>query len=98
MSELDSVEDAQYAVFDDMQGGFEFFHGYKFWLGGQSEFTVTDKYKGKRHIQWGKPSIWLCNEDPTSLKGLDYDWLMGNALIYRLDHTIFRASTGAIEN
>lgn len=92
MHELEGLPNAKYAVFDDIQGNFEFFHGYKFWLGAQAEFNVTDKYKGKKMIQWGRPSIWLCNEDPTTLKGLDYDWLMGNAYIVRLDQTIFHAS------
>ena len=49
MTQCETHCDAQYAIFDDMQGGFDFFHGYKFWLGGQKEFTVTDKYKGKNN-------------------------------------------------
>ena len=49
----ESVTDVDYAVFDDMQGGLEFFHGYKFWLGCQSQFYATDKYKGKKLIDWG---------------------------------------------
>lgn len=91
MSELDAVDNAKYAVFDDMQGGFDFFHGYKFWLGGQADFTVTDKYKGKRSIKWGRPSIWLCNNDPSTEK-VDWSWLEGNCVIVELRHTIFRAS------
>nr|QCX29347.1 Replication-associated protein [Plant associated genomovirus 1]QCX29351.1 Replication-associated protein [Plant associated genomovirus 1] len=92
MGELSDIDDAEYAVFDDMQGGFEYFHGYKFWLGGQSEFTVTDKYKGKKHVKWGKPTIWLSNVDPTTEKGLDYEWLMGNAFIVRVEDPFYRLS------
>lgn len=92
ISECDVINEAGYAVFDDMQGGFDFFHGYKFWLGAQREFTVTDKYKGKKHILWGKPSIWLCNNDP-SVEKVDWEWLEGNCTIVKLDRTIFHANT-----
>ena len=30
----ESVDDVEYAVFDDMQGGLKFFHAYKFLVGG----------------------------------------------------------------
>ena len=49
------LEDAKYAVLDDMQGNFQFFPSYKGWLGAQQTFTVTDKYRGKTTIQWGAP-------------------------------------------
>nr|UBQ66296.1 Rep protein [finch CRESS-DNA virus] len=92
LGELDDTNDVDYAVFDDMQGGFDFFHGYKFWLGAQAEFTVTDKYKGKRHIKWGKPSIWLCNLCPAAEK-VDWEWIEGNCTVVSLNEPIFRAST-----
>uniref|UniRef100_A0A8E7G1T8 Replication-associated protein n=1 Tax=Turdus hortulorum Genomoviridae sp. TaxID=2814995 RepID=A0A8E7G1T8_9VIRU len=88
----ESVTDVDYAVFDDMQGGLEFFHGYKFWLGCQSQFYATDKYKGKKLIDWGRPSIWLSNEDPRHDKGADVDWLNGNCIFVRLMAPIFRAN------
>lgn len=88
-----SLDTAKYAVFDDMQGGFDFFHGYKFWLGAQKSFTVTDKYKGKMNIEWGRPSIWLCNNDP-SMEKVDWEWIEGNCTIVHLTVPIFRASTG----
>ena len=87
------VDTAKYAVFDDMQGGFKFFPSYKGWLGAQATFTVTDKYKGKTTITWGRPSIWLMNDDPTTCAEVDYDWLMGNCFIVRLTEPIFRASS-----
>jgi len=92
MEEASYQEDAEYAVFDDMQGGFDFFHAYKFWLGAQAEFTITDKYRGKKHMKWGKPSVWLCNTDP-ALEKVDMEWLHGNCEIVNLRETIFRAST-----
>lgn len=94
MSEVDdALDEAKFAIFDDMQGEFEFFHGYKFWLGAQTDFNITDKYKGKKRINWGRPSIWLSNNDPTTLKGLDYDWLIGNCDVIHLQESIIsRAS------
>lgn len=74
-------DDCQYAVFDDIQGGFEYFHSYKGWLGAQKQFVITDKYRKKRTIYWGKPSIMCMNEDPHFAKGVDYDWLMNNCHI-----------------
>lgn len=87
------LDDVDYAVFDDMQGGLEFFHSYKFWLGAQSQFYATDKYKGKKLIDWGKPSIYISNTNPLADKGADVDWLMGNCDIVHVDSPIFRANT-----
>lgn len=79
---LDNLdEEADYAVFDDIQGGFEYFPSYKSWLGGQDEFTCTDKYKHKRNVKWGKPTIWCCNYNPRTASGVDLDWLEGNVSI-----------------
>lgn len=88
------IEDAQYAVFDDMQGGLEYFHAYKFWLGAQKEFYATDKYKGKTLIKWGRPSIYLANTNPLEDKGADVAWLEGNCDIIHLRNSIVHASTG----
>jgi len=84
--------DVEYAVFDDMQGGLEYFHSYKFWLGAQQQFYATDKYKGKQLIHWGKPCIYLSNNNPLGDKGADVDWIEGNCDIVYIDTPIFRAS------
>nr|QJB18714.1 MAG: replication-associated protein [Genomoviridae sp.] len=89
----ESLEDVDYAVFDDMQGGLEFFHSYKFWLGAQKQFYATDKYRGKKLIDWGKPSIYISNTNPLADKNADVDWLMGNCDIVHVDAPIFRANT-----
>lgn len=88
----ESIEDVEYAVFDDMQGGLEFFHSYKFWLGNQFQFYATDKYKSKRLITWGKPAIWLSNTDPREDKGADIAWLEGNCTIVHCRFPIFHAN------
>ncbi len=74
----EKIDDVDYAVFDDMQGGLEYFHSYKFWLGAQKQFYATDKYKGKKLITWGRPSIYCSNTDPRLDKGVDITWLEGN--------------------
>ena len=87
---LDSFsESSDYAVFDDIQGGFEFFHAYKGWLGAQKEFVITDKYKRKKTIKWGKPCIMLMNDDPAGCAKADYEWLLGNCdIIHGLPHFV----------
>ena len=74
----ESLDDVDYAIFDDMQGGLKFFHSYKFWLGAQRSFYATDKYKGKKLIFWGRPSIYIANQNPLCDEGVDHDWLLGN--------------------
>lgn len=87
------LDEALYAVFDDMQGGFKFFPSYKGWLGAQSKFTVTDKYRGKTSIQWGRPTIWICNESPSEWTDVDMRWLNANCIFVEIRQPIFRAST-----
>ena len=77
----DFSNDCKYAVFDDIQGGFEYWHSYKGWLGAQKQFVITDKYRKKRTIHWGKPSIMCTNDDPFAMRNVDYDWLMNNCYI-----------------
>lgn len=84
----DFADDCQYAVFDDIQGGFEYWHSYKGWLGAQKQFVITDKYKKKRTIYWGKPSIVCMNEDPYLQRGVDYEWLQGNCYIIHVTDPI----------
>lgn len=78
-------DDVSYAVFDDFEwDSFVKFH--KCWLGAQKEFTLTDKYRKKQTVSWGKPSIFLCNDDnipPSS------DWLLANCVFIRLNNPLF---------
>lgn len=83
------ITDVEYAVFDDMAGGIEFFRTYKFWLGHQQQFYVTDKYRGKQLVYWGKPAIYLSNDDPREDKGADRVWLEANCLFVYLDMPLF---------
>lgn len=81
-------DDAEYAIFDDMIGGFEFFKQYKQWFGCQQEFTTTDKYAKKRKVIWGKPCIWLSNDDPRMSPHIDVDWWDKNVITVYIDHQL----------
>lgn len=85
---LDEPTDVEYAVFDDMQGRLTYFHSYKFWLGHQERFYATDKYRGKRLIHWGKPSIYLANDNPINDKDADKEWLLANCIFINLNTKI----------
>lgn len=76
--------DVEYAIFDDFD--WEFFPSYKQWLGAQLEFTVTDKYRKKKTIKWGKPVILLSNEMP---RFKDMEWVQGNCFIVELNKSLF---------
>lgn len=94
------TEETQYAVFDDF-GGLKYCPQYKFWLGAQKQFTVTDKYKGKKIIEWGRPSIWLSNDNPLDEYGLrdtEVEWLKGNCVIIHLTTPIVHASSNGTQD
>lgn len=80
---------ATYAVFDDIE--WKYFPNKKQFLGGQQTFTVTDKYRKKRTITWGIPTIYLMNEDNYVL--LDQDpmkpWLRDNCLHLYVNRKLF---------
>lgn len=92
----ESIDGVDYAVFDDMQGGLEYFHSYKFWLGCQKQFYATDKYKGKKLIHWGRPAIYLSNSNPLDDKNADVAWLLGNCEIVELTHSLLMPEEGGL--
>lgn len=88
------TRDVEYAIFDDMQGGIGFFHGWKNWLGCQQQFQIKVLYRDPVSIMWGKPSIWIANEDPrVGMKEHDVEWLEGNCDFVHVTTTIFHANT-----
>lgn len=87
---MDKVADGvKYGVLDDID--INFFPTYKSWMGGQQEFEVTDKYKAKKTIQWGKPCIWTVNQnnDPREGKFADRAWLRANCFFVDLTRPMF---------
>lgn len=90
----EGIDTAKYAVFDDF-GGLKFLPSYKFWMGHQRQFYVTDKYKGKKLVEWGRPSIWINNEDPREEHGIradEVEWLNANCVFIHLTEPIVHAS------
>lgn len=53
--------EATYIVFDDFD--WKFFPNKKAFWGAQKTFVLTDKYRKKHTVHWGKPMIYICNED-----------------------------------
>ncbi|KAJ2974197.1 hypothetical protein NUW54_g11928 [Trametes sanguinea] len=80
-------ESADYIVLDDIS--MQFFPSYKSWLGAQKEFNQTDKYRRKQLVRWGKPCIWLSNDDPRNAQGVDREWLDGNCIFVHLTHKLY---------
>jgi len=84
---IDEPTNVDYAIFDDL-GGIQFFPSYKSWLGHQRMFYATDKYRAKRLIDWGKPAIYIANNDPRDEHAADRDWLDANCLTICIDKKI----------
>lgn len=61
--------------------------------GAQKEFTVTDKYCGKKNLtNWGKPCIWLNNRNPLEHPKLEEwarNYLLSNCIFVHLDHRLY---------
>lgn len=75
----------EYAVFDDFEDWTRFFT-YKQFLGAQKEFELADKYRAKRTVRWGKPSIIVSNEMPNFR---DNNWIMLNCFIETLTNKLY---------
>lgn len=65
--EFDDTADV--LIIDDFD--FDFFHGMRkaIW-GAQEVFTTTDKYR-KGIARWGKPTIWLCQDEKNPFTAVD---------------------------
>jgi len=77
--------DAEYAVFDDFED-WDRFYTYKQFLGAQKEFILTDKYRKKENVRWGKPSIILSNFLPNFK---DMQWVRDNCFIVEINTKLF---------
>lgn len=89
-----SNDDVKYAVFDDIRGGIKFFPAFKEWLGAQQYVTVKELYREPRLVKWGKPSIWISNDDPRLVMDPgDVSWMEANCVFVEVTEAIFRANT-----
>lgn len=93
LSEFDH-QNSRYAIFDDIPMDSKPL--WKSFMGCQLTFTLTDKYRKKVNIpNWGKTSIFLCNDDTDPLSfGSKLDsnfclWLHANCIYIRLDTPLF---------
>lgn len=82
------LSDVKYAVFDDFPWD-TMKRFYKQWFGAQKIFTLTDKYRAKKTIKWGKPIIWLCNPDEYDHRPIVSDWMSANTITYILQNPLF---------
>jgi len=72
-------ESAQYLVLDDID--WQYVPAKKQLFGGQKEFVLSDKYRRKRRLKWGKPVIYLFNRDAdpwNNLSLIEREWYEPN--------------------
>jgi len=91
MSNLDVWDpQAEYIILDDIE--WEYLPSKKPFFGAQREFTLTDKYRKKRKVLWGKPCIYLFNPDADpmpKLQGAERSWYEGNTVLIRLNGNLY---------
>lgn len=86
--------DVRYAIFDDIRGGIKFFPAFKEWLGAQAWVSVKCLYRDPKLMKWGKPTIWISNDDPRLvMEPGDVSWLEENAIFIEVNEPIFHANT-----
>lgn len=90
---LEGLPTSSYLVLDDIPVDNKPF--WKSFFGGQKEFTLTDKYRKKVKVRWGKPCIYLCNPDlspwavGTRLSTDFLDWLDDNTVKVTLTNKLY---------
>lgn len=90
-AEAVKAESANYAVFDDIQGGIKYFPAFKNWLGCQAQFQVKGLYRDPQMLYWGKPCIWVSNTDPRQdMSHEDAMWLEGNCEFVSVEEPIIQ--------
>jgi len=83
-------ETTRYVVLDDFN--IKFFPAWKCFFGAQKRFVLTDKYRKKRTVNWGRPTIFLCNPDGDPrrvLSGFELEWLRANTDMVDLATPLF---------
>lgn len=82
--------EAEYLVIDDID--YKFIPCKKGLLGAQEYVTLTDKYRKKKTLKWGKPCILLCNEDQDPFNFIVTDekrWLEANTIYSKITMPLF---------
>lgn len=78
--------DAEYAIFDDVD--WNFFPNKKGFFGAQRSLILTDKYRKKRSVVWGKPIIYLVNPEDVPNGGFG-QWYHENAIICNVQNPLY---------
>lgn len=96
MFHLDLIQtDVAYGIFDDIP--FKFFNSWNAFLGCQNHISLTDKYRAKRQVQWGKPAIYLTNLPPSTWEdqvfpaGALADYIHRNCVFVSIDQPLYQA-------
>jgi hypothetical protein len=89
MFNLDNIDnDVDYVVLDDITP--KYLTNYKCWLGAQTDFNCTDKYRRKTQLKGNWPCIMCMNEDPREVTEWDQAWIAANCVIVHIDHFLGR--------
>lgn len=78
---------ASFIIFDDFE--WQFFPCKKQFIGCQKVFTLTDKYKKKKTVTWGKPAIILTNDNVFNYIHNSLDWYNNNLQTIELINPLF---------
>lgn len=81
-------DEAEYLVLDDFQDWSKFYM-FKQFFGGQEEFIVTDKYRKKRNVKWGRPCIVLSNLYPKWFDEQDGAWMVENVITCNVQNKLY---------
>ena len=93
---IDNIDDdADYAVFDDIQGGFEYFPSYKCWIGAQAEFMHRQVPPQKKHHLGQAPASGAATMTPEQLAVGRWlvGWQCGNSVHRRTNSLNLITST-----
>lgn len=91
-------DEADYIIFDDMD--WKWFPYKKQFIGAQRQFVVTDKYRKKKTIHWGKPCIciWNPDNDPWPFfSAREEMWYKENTIKVHLSECLFDAESVWVE-
>lgn len=77
----------RYAIFDDFP--FDKIPRPKQWFGAQQRIVITDKYKPKLTLEWGKPTIYLCNEDQDTGIIEHVPWYKANVVFIKITEPLY---------
>nr|WAE42511.1 MAG: replication associated protein [Cressdnaviricota sp.] len=90
--------DATYIVWDDFD--WKWLPYKKQFVGAQRQFVVSDKYRKKRSIMWGKPSIFVWNDDNDPWRDFnsrELEWYEANTIRVVLTECLFTTENVWVE-